>query len=229
MINGQKRHIMGFLQDFLFSPERAQTLVQFLSGGERNRLLLAKMMSKPANILVLDEPTNDLDAETLELLEDMLPAFPGTVLLVSHDRAFLNNVVTSTIVFEGNGVLGEYDGGYDDWIRIKEQRENAVDANAPVAGSSVAKPAEQTSSSSTTSAVAKTRRLNFKEQRELDQLPELIASLEKRQKELEKEMATSGFYQSGGDKIAKVTSELASVGAKLEHCFLRWEELENGP
>jgi ATP-binding cassette subfamily F protein uup len=179
--------------------------------------------------LVLDEPTNDLDAETLELLEDMLPAFPGTVLLVSHDRAFLNNVVTSTIVFEGNGVLGEYDGGYDDWIRIKEQRENAVDANAPVAGSSVAKPAEQTSSSSTTSAVAKTRRLNFKEQRELDQLPELIASLEKRQKELEKEMATSGFYQSGGDKIAKVTSELASVGAKLEHCFLRWEELENGP
>jgi ATP-binding cassette subfamily F protein uup len=229
MINGQKRHIMGFLQDFLFSPERAQTLVQFLSGGERNRLLLAKMMSKPANILVLDEPTNDLDAETLELLEDMLPAFPGTVLLVSHDRAFLNNVVTSTIVFEGNGVLGEYDGGYDDWIRIKEQRENAVDANTPVAGSSVAKPAEQTSSSATTSAVAKTRRLNFKEQRELDQLPELIASLEKRQKELEKEMATSGFYQSGGDKIAKVTAELASVGAKLEHCFLRWEELENGP
>ena len=229
MINGQKRHIMGFLQDFLFSPERAQTLVQFLSGGERNRLLLAKMMSKPANILVLDEPTNDLDAETLELLEDMLPAFPGTVLLVSHDRAFLNNVVTSTIVFEGNGVLGEYDGGYDDWLRIKEQRENAIDTNTPAAGSSVGKAAEQTSASAATSTVAKTRRLNFKEQRELEQLPELIASLEKRQKELEKEMSASGFYQSGGDKIAKVTTELASVGAKLEHCFLRWEELENGP
>lgn len=229
MINGQKRHIMGFLQDFLFSPERAQTLVQFLSGGERNRLLLAKMMSKPANILVLDEPTNDLDAETLELLEDMLPAFPGTVLLVSHDRAFLNNVVTSTIVFEGKGVLGEYDGGYDDWMRIKEQRENAVDANASIVGSSVAKNPEQISSSATTSAVAKTRRLNFKEQRELDQLPELIASLEKRQKELEKDIAASGFYQSGGDKIAKVTSELASVGTKLEHCFRRWEEIENGP
>ena len=229
MINGQKRHIMGFLQDFLFSPERAQTLVQFLSGGERNRLLLAKMMSKPANILVLDEPTNDLDAETLELLEDMLPAFPGTVLLVSHDRAFLNNVVTSTIVFEGKGVLGEYDGGYDDWMRIKEQRENAVDANASIVGSSVAKNPEQISSSATTSAVAKTRRLNFKEQRDLDQLPELIASLEKRQKELEKDIAASGFYQSGGDKIAKVTSELASVGTKLEHCFRRWEEIENGP
>jgi ATP-binding cassette subfamily F protein uup len=229
MINGQKRHIMGFLQDFLFSPERAQTLVQFLSGGERNRLLLAKMMSKPANILVLDEPTNDLDAETLELLEDMLPAFPGTVLLVSHDRAFLNNVVTSTIVFEGNGILGEYDGGYDDWLRIKEQRENAVDMNASDAGSSVAKPAEPSSSSPATSTVAKTRRLSFKEQRELEQLPELIASLEKRQKELEKEMTAPGFYQSGGDKIAKVTTELSSVGEKLEHCFLRWEELENGP
>jgi ATP-binding cassette subfamily F protein uup len=220
---------MGFLQDFLFSPERAQTLVQFLSGGERNRLLLAKMMSKPANILVLDEPTNDLDAETLELLEDMLPAFPGTVLLVSHDRAFLNNVVTSTIVFEGNGVLGEYDGGYDDWLRIKEQRENAVDTNASDAGGSVAKPAEPSSSSPATSTVAKTRRLSFKEQRELEQLPELIASLEKRQKELEKEMTAPGFYQSGGDRIAKVTTELASVGKKLEHCFLRWEELENGP
>ena len=231
MINGQKRHIMGFLQDFLFSPERAQTLVQFLSGGERNRLLLAKMMSKPANILVLDEPTNDLDAETLELLEDMLPAFPGTVLLVSHDRAFLNNVATSTIVFEGDGNIGEYDGGYDDWLRVKEQRDQA--ARQVMADSTISKSSASSSGNSSSHASAavstppvKTRKLSFKEQRELELLPEQIAQLEKRQKELQAEMGVPGFYQSTGDKVAKVTTELAKVGEKLEHCFLRWEELE---
>lgn len=223
MINGQKRHIMGFLQDFLFSPERAHTLVQFLSGGERNRLLLAKMMSRPANILVLDEPTNDLDAETLELLEDILPSFAGTVLLVSHDRAFLNNVVTSTIVFEGDGVLGEYDGGYDDWLRVKEQRDATEKSFLSESRKSVASP----SGAALMSAPAvKTRKLSFKDQRELEQMPDQIAKLEKRQKELQAEMAAAGFYQSSGEKIAKVTSELAAVGEKLEHCFLRWEELE---
>ena len=220
MINGQKRHIMGFLQDFLFSPERAQTLVQFLSGGERNRLLLAKMMSKPANILVLDEPTNDLDAETLELLEDMLPAFPGTVLLVSHDRAFLNNVATSTIVFEGDGNIGEYDGGYDDWLRVKEQRELA--SKQAAADSTFSKPTvsdpgagASTGSSTATTPSVKTRKMSFKEQRELEQLPEQIAQLEKRQKELQAEMAVPGFYQSAGDKIARVTTELAKAGTLL--------------
>ncbi len=229
MINGQKRHIMGFLQDFLFSPERAQTLVQFLSGGERNRLLLAKMMSKPANILVLDEPTNDLDAETLELLEDMLPEFPGTVLLVSHDRAFLNNVVTSTIVFEGNGIIGEYDGGYDDWVRIKEQREAAEKlAAAEMASSKTAAPATSSASTQSASApIVKTRKLSFKEQRELEQLPQQIADLERRQKTLQAEISVPGFYQSSGDKIAKVTTELAKIGAELEQCFVRWEELES--
>jgi len=228
MINGQKRHIMGFLQDFLFSPERAQTLVQFLSGGERNRLLLAKMMSRPANILVLDEPTNDLDAETLELLEDMLPAFPGTVLLVSHDRAFLNNVATSTIVFEGDGIIGEYDGGYDDWLRVKEQRDLAI--RQGVADVTLSKSASSNSGASSSSAssapAVKTRKLSFKDQRELEQLPEQIAQLEKRQKELQAEISVPGFYQSAGDKIARATTELAKVGEKLEHCFLRWEELE---
>ena len=115
LIHGKKRHVMGYLQDFLFTPERAHTRVSFLSGGERNRLLLAKLLSKPSNVLVLDEPTNDLDAETLELLEESLPQFPGTILLVSHDRAFLNNIVSSTIAFEGDGIVTEYDGGYDDW------------------------------------------------------------------------------------------------------------------
>lgn len=227
MINGQKRHIMGFLQDFLFSPERAHTLVSFLSGGERNRLLLAKMMSKPANILVLDEPTNDLDAETLELLEEMIPDFSGTVLLVSHDRAFLNNVVTSTIVFEGNGVLGEYDGGYDDWVRIKEQREATLKAAASeVTGGARSDSSQNAKSSSAETSSAKSRKLSFKEQRELEQLPERIAELEKRQKELHAEMAVPGFYQSGGDRVAKATKELAKVTEDLENCFYRWQELE---
>lgn len=235
MINGQKRHIMGFLQDFLFSPDRAHTLVGFLSGGERNRLLLAKMMSKPANLLVLDEPTNDLDAETLELLEDVLPMFPGTVLLVSHDRAFLNNVVTSTMVFEGEGVLGEYDGGYDDWFRVRNARLLAArssptgsvsaSANSNTAPSSVATASPSSTASS--AATAKPRKLSFKDQRELEQLPEQIAELEKRQKQIEAEMAAPGFYQSGQANIAKVSTELAKVGEQLNHCFERWELLEN--
>jgi ATP-binding cassette subfamily F protein uup len=224
MINDQKRHIMGFLQDFLFSPERAHTLVKFLSGGERNRLLLAKMMSKPANILVLDEPTNDLDAETLELLEEMLPQFQGTVLLVSHDRAFLNNVVSSTIVFEGNGEIGEYDGGYDDWLRAKDQRETTARDTVGESPDHSAKPAATSSASAVTAAKAK--KLSFKEQRELDELPERIASLEKRQKELHAEMAVPGFYQSGGERITKAAAELAKIDADLTHCFERWEILE---
>lgn len=242
MINGQKRHIMGFLQDFLFSPDRAHTLVGFLSGGERNRLLLAKMMSRPANLLVLDEPTNDLDAETLELLEDVLPEFPGTVLLVSHDRAFLNNVVTSTIVFEGNGELGEYDGGYDDWARVRNARLQAgrispaassgnaassSGSNAQAANVSSSASSAATSGSTSQSSTAKPRKLSFKDQRELEQLPEQIAELEKRQREIQAEMAAPGFYQSGPANIAKVSSELAKVGEQLNHCFERWELLEN--
>ena len=222
MINDQKRHIMGFLQDFLFSPERAQTLVKFLSGGERNRLLLAKMMSRPANILVLDEPTNDLDAETLELLEEMLPTFSGTVLLVSHDRAFLNNVVSSTIVFEGDGEIGEYDGGYDDWLRAKGQRDTIARDAAEVLSEATRKPA----SNGSAAVSVKAKKLGFKEQRELDELPERIASLEKRQKELHAEMAVPGFYQSGGDRIAKAATELAKIDEDLQHCFVRWEALE---
>jgi len=184
------------------------------------------MMSKPSNILVLDEPTNDLDAETLELLEDMLPAFPGTVLLVSHDRAFLNNVATSTIVFEKNGIIGEYDGGYDDWLRVKEQRDSAAKMNATEPAPSKPSASGSAASSAPAAPAVKTRKLSFKEQRELQQLPEQIAQLEKRQKELQAEMAVSGFYQSAGTTVTKATTELGSVGQKLEHCFLRWEELE---
>jgi len=226
MINDQKRHIMGFLQDFLFSPERAHTLVKFLSGGERNRLLLAKMMSRPANILVLDEPTNDLDAETLELLEEMLPTFSGTVLLVSHDRAFLNNVVSSTIVFEGNGEIGEYDGGYDDWLRTRDQRVTLARQAAALVKPMASVSSNAGSSSASTTVSVKSRKLSFKAQRELDELPERIASLERRQKQLHAEMAAPGFYQSGGDRIAKAATELAQIDEDLADCFQRWEALD---
>lgn len=226
IINDQKRHIMGFLQDFLFSPERAHTLVKFLSGGERNRLLLAKMMSKPANILVLDEPTNDLDAETLELLEEMLPTFSGTVLLVSHDRAFLNNVVSSTIVFEGNGEIGEYDGGYDDWLRTRDQRVTIAREAAALVKPVASISSNSGSPSGSTSVSVKSRKLSFKEQRELDELPERIASLETRQKQLHAEMAAPGFYQSGGDRIAKAATELSQIDEDLVDCFQRWESLD---
>ncbi len=226
IINDQKRHIMGFLQDFLFSPERAHTLVRFLSGGERNRLLLARMMSKPANILVLDEPTNDLDAETLELLEDLLPTFSGTILLVSHDRAFLNNIVSSTIVFEGNGELGEFDGGYDDWLRTKEQRESNVGMAEFAAADRETTSATVGTVSTATATTVGTRKLSFKEQRELEQLPGRIADLEARQNKLHAEMASAEFYQSAGGTISSVSKALAEIDAELTQCFKRWEALE---
>lgn len=218
LINGQKRHVMGYLQDFLFSPDRAHTRVSFLSGGERNRLLLAKLLTRPANILVLDEPTNDLDAETLELLEETLQNFSGTILLVSHDRAFLNNVVSSTIVFEGNGVISEHDGGYDDWLRVKQNRAR---------GNVESAPSGQTASAA--KAVAQSergRKLSYKDQQELDSLPEKIAALESRQTELNASMADPEFYKLDGGEIAATQKEAEKVGKELEACFLRWEELE---
>lgn len=218
LINGQKRHVMGYLQDFLFSPDRAHTRVSFLSGGERNRLLLAKLLTRPANILVLDEPTNDLDAETLELLEETLQNFSGTILLVSHDRAFLNNVVSSTIVFEGNGVISEHDGGYDDWLRVRQNRNRSKVESTP---------SEQAASAA--KAVAQTergRKLSYKDQQELDSLPEKIAALESRQAELNTSMADPEFYKLDGGEIAATQKEAEKVGKELEACFLRWEELE---
>ncbi|MCP4506083.1 MAG: ATP-binding cassette domain-containing protein, partial [Fuerstiella sp.] len=216
LINGRKRHVMGYLQDFLFAPDRAHTRVSFLSGGERNRLLLAKLLSKPTNVLVLDEPTNDLDAETLELLEDTLPEFPGTILLVSHDRAFLNNVVTSTIVFEGNGVVNEYDGGYDDWLRQKKARD------APA--STQQRPPALTSPADT-AVVTKVRKLSYREKRELDELPDVIEKLEQRQTELQAVMADPEFYKSGGETIAALQTDLQAITEELERCFQRWEKL----
>lgn len=220
LINGNKRHVMGYLQDFLFTPDRAHTRVEFLSGGERNRLLLAKLLTRPANILVLDEPTNDLDAETLELLEETLQDYAGTILLVSHDRAFLNNVVSSTIVFEGDAVISEHDGGYDDWLRVRDLR--------PVQSGAKAAKTDSVSGTVATSPVTeKPKKLSYKDQRELEALPDRIAELESRQGQLNEEMAAADFYKSGGDRIAEVQTEASRVAEELEACFLRWEELES--
>ncbi len=213
-INGVDKHVIGYLQDFLFAPDRARTPIKFLSGGERNRVLLARLFSKPANILVLDEPTNDLDMETLELLEERLVDFNGTVLTVSHDREFLNHVVTSTIVFENDGVR-EYVGGYDDWIR---QRAIATEAATKT-------PAGSASEAAPTPA-PRLRKLSFKEQRELETLPGTIESLESEIGSLHSDMAMPQFYQQSGDKIAKVQKQLADAKAKLSHAFTRWELLE---
>lgn len=225
LINGQKRHIVGFLQDFLFTPDRAQTLVKFLSGGERNRLLLARMMSKPANCLVMDEPTNDLDAETLELLEEILPDFPGTILLVSHDRAFLNNLVSSTIVFEGDGQLTEYDGGYDDWQRQKQARLEAVSSSGGRSAGAGSSPRES-EETTVTAPQLKARKLSFKEQRELETLTRKIADLETEQKKLSEQMADPDLYQNDRGRIAEIGKRLQEIETELLQSLERWEQLE---
>jgi ATP-binding cassette subfamily F protein uup len=207
------RHIIGYLRDFLFSPERARTPVRFLSGGERNRVLLAKLFAKPANVIVLDEPTNDLDFETLELLEERLVEFEGTVLLVSHDRAFLNNVVTSTIVFEPDGIR-EYVGGYDDWLR---QRRPA-DTDQP------AKPAITFRRARPGSTAA--RRLTYKERQELDGLPAAIEQFEAEINALHHEMAEPAFYQQPGNRIAVENARLKSLEEHLAAAYERWELLD---
>lgn len=218
---GRSRHIIGYLQDFLFSPERARTQVKFLSGGERNRVLLAKHFAKPANALVLDEPTNDLDAETLEMLEERLVEYQGTVLLVSHDRAFLNNVVTSTIVFE-NGNVKEYVGGYDDWLR---QRPQPSTEPAEPTRRRAAEPATSAATPAT-SAPDRKRRLSYKEGLELQSLPVTIEKLEAEIAALHEQMAQPSFYQQSGAQIAEQQAKLKDVEAKLATVYKRWEELE---
>lgn len=226
-INGQRRHVMGYLQDFLFAPDRAQTRVEYLSGGERNRLLMAKLLAKPANLLVLDEPTNDLDVETLELLEETLPQFNGTILLVSHDRAFLNNVVTSTIAFEGDGVVREVDGGYDDYLRERLAREAETAGSGPGNLQKTATAPPQTAAPAPAKTATKARKLSYKEQRELESLPTRIDELETRQSELHQQMASPDFFKRPGDEIATARKELETIETELAVCFSRWEELED--
>lgn len=214
-IGGSSRHVIGYLQDFLFSPERSRTPVKFLSGGERNRVLLAKLFAKPANVIVLDEPTNDLDSETLELLEELLVQFEGTVLLVSHDREFLNHVVTSTIVFE-DGNVKEYFGGYDDWQRQRLKDQAAKDKVSKQVSASTASRKED----------SRKKKLSYKEQQELTKLPSLIEKAEADIAKLHDEMAAPTFYQQAGDAIAKRSAELAKLEASLAEYYQRWEALE---
>lgn len=216
LFNSRPRHVVGYLQDFLFTPDRARSPVRILSGGERNRLLLAKLFTKPSNLLVMDEPTNDLDTETLELLEDLLLDYPGTLLLVSHDRTFLNNVVTSTLVFEGEGRVGEYVGGYDDWLR---QRKN-VPTPAGVE-KLFGKPERQRPRSD------RRQTLGYKEKRELEALPELIETLEAEQKRLYETMSDPSFYRgTEGSEIASARERLKEIEVQLSEAYGRWEELE---
>jgi ABC transport system ATP-binding/permease protein len=216
-VNGQPRHVMGYLQDFLFSPERARSPVRALSGGERNRLLLARLLTRPANTLVLDEPTNDLDLETLELLEQQLVEWPGTLLLVSHDRRFLDNVVTSTIAFEGGGRVEEYVGGYEDWVRQKA---------AGAVKSPSAPPKNM--SGDTRGAPGKARKKrSFKEEREYTQLPERIAALEDEQKRLSALLADPGFYTKPGSDIKATVDRVEQIDQELLVAMQRWDELDS--
>ncbi len=220
-VGGSSRHVIGYLRDFLFSAERARTSVKFLSGGERNRILLARLFAKPANVIVLDEPTNDLDAETLELLEERLVQFDGTVLLVSHDRAFLNNVVTSTVAFEDGGVR-EYVGGYDDWLRQRSARGSTSAATLTRRASE----GESPNSAKRPAPNSAPRKLTFKERQELDRLPAAIEQLEANIQALHRDMAEPQFYQQTGPLIAKAQARLKQLEEKLAAAFERWVELE---
>ncbi len=213
-INGRNRHIIGYLEDFLVSPEQAAGPVARLSGGERNRLLLARLFTKPSNVLVMDEPTNDLDLETLELLEDLLSDYPGTLLLVSHDREFLNNVVTSTLVLEGAGRVKEYAGGYDDWLRQR------VPDPPPAAESAQekAKPARP--------SPPRPRRLTYKEQRELEALPGQIETLESSLSELHEALADPMLYRQEPAEIVRIKTRLQSLEGEISEAYRRWEQLE---
>jgi len=224
-IDGQPRHVVGYLQDFLFAPDRTRTQVKFLSGGERNRVLLARLFAKPANLIVLDEPTNDLDAETLEMLEARLVEFSGTVLVVSHDRSFLDNVVSSTLVFEPAGEGGpyavkEYVGGYTDWQR---QRPQATAATMPASRSQAVASTQPQSEQP-----APKKKRSFKEQRELDSLPALIDTLETEIASLHAAMAVPDYFRQAGDVLARDQARLRDLEAQLAQAFARWEALEAG-
>lgn len=210
-VNGREKHVISYLQDFLFSPERARAPITKLSGGEKNRLLLARLFSQPANLLVLDEPTNDLDVETLELLEELLMEYSGTLLLVSHDRDFIDNVITSTLVFEGDGVVNEYVGGYKDWLRQRATNPSSRGAEKKEKNKQAASlPA---------------KKLSFKLQQELDALPDKIESLEKQQSDWHQKMASPEFYQGSSDAIVDAKSKLQAIEVDLKNAYRRWEEL----
>jgi len=216
-VNGRTQHVHGYLRDFLFATERANSPVKALSGGERNRLLLARLFTRPANVLVLDEPTNDLDIETLELLESHLVEWPGTILLVSHDRAFIDHVVTSTLVFQGDGRVQEYVGGYEDWLR-----QRATDQPA-----TVNRELPESAPERVTGNAGANKKLSFKEQRELEALPLLILSLETEQERLNAAMRGSGFYRESSETIARTLARVDELKDALLKAYARWDQLDS--
>ena len=217
-INGRSRHIISYLQDFLFTPERARTPVKALSGGETNRVMLAKLFSQPSNLLILDEPTNDLDVETLELLEEILTEYQGTLLLVSHDRQFLDNIVTSTLVFEGEGKISEYVGGYNDWVRQRPVKEVVAPAKAEAKDDAAKKPVDKPKKAST--------KLSYKLQRELDALPDELEAAEGAVEAQQAVCAAPDFYQGDHETVAAELAKLAELEQRLESLMERWVELE---
>ena len=226
-INGQPRHVIGYLQDFLFTPDRARQPVRSLSGGERARLLLAQLFASPSNVMVLDEPTNDLDIETLELLEERLMAYEGTLILVSHDREFIDHIVTRCLVFEGDGAVGDYVGGYDDWLaqRTCDPWANSPKAVEKTAAKTPATPQTPPASVSPASTV-KNKKLGYKEQRELASLPALIEQLEKEQSTLLAQMSDANFYQPNNTEANQVQNRLSALEKELSQAYVRWEILE---
>jgi ATP-binding cassette subfamily F protein uup len=226
-VNGQRKHVMSYLGDFLFAPERARSPVKSLSGGERNRLLLARLFAKPANCLVLDEPTNDLDIDTLELLEELLTDYSGTVFLVSHDRTFLDNVVTQVIVSEGQGVWRDYVGGYSDWERVKSAAQASSVAAAPKANAAKAQDtAASVPAAAAGAAAAKKVKLSYKEQRELEELPQLIASLEDEQSAITIQLNAPDFYKTNPADARRINARFAEIEELLLDALERWERLE---
>lgn len=222
-IGETRTHVIGYLEDFLFAPQRARSPVKSLSGGERNRLLLARLFARPANVLVLDEPTNDLDIDTLELLENLLQDYAGTLFLVSHDRAFLENTVTQVIAFEGEGKLTEFSGGYDDWLRFSQQRETAQKGAKEILPT--IKASIKTDVSSSASLTVR-KKLSFKEQRELESLPQEIESLEKEQTEIQTLFAAGDIYKKAPDQLKQLQERLSSIDNEILEKMTRWEQLE---
>ncbi len=223
MVNGKPRHVLGYLQDFLFHPKRAMTPVRALSGGERNRLLLARLFLKPSNLLILDEPTNDLDVETLELLEELIDSYQGTVLLVSHDRQFVDNTVTECWIFEGGGKIGRYVGGYHD---ARGQQEQYVALKQPAV-----KKTEEAAAAKAETVKRSSSKLSYKLQRELEQLPQLLEDLEAKLEALQTQVADASFFSQPHEQTQKVLADMAAAEQELEQAFERWEyleELKNG-
>ena len=223
-VNGQKKHVLGYLQEFLFPPSRARQKTKFLSGGERNRVLMARLFKKSSNLMVLDEPTNDLDAETLELLEELVSDYQGTILLVSHDRAFLNNVVTSTLYLSGDGAVKQFHGGYDDFLR---HHQHPADSESSKSDSKKTKKGKQKKDNAENTASDAPIKLSYKEKRELESLPEKIETLETEKTRLHDEMSDPEYFKRDPAEISKASDRLKTIEAELEDSFARWDELES--